>query len=521
MSELDHIETWELPSSWRYAKLEDIGYGENAIVDGPFGSNLKVSDYVDDSINGVPVLTTKNLEGDYSKDRVRYISQNKFEELKRSQVLPGDILVAKIGSIGKTGIYPTGMKTAIIPANLLKFTLTNSVEFKYVFFYLNCFGFQQFIKLISTATAQPAFNVTKFRKLPIPVPPRNEQHRIVAKIEELFSELDKGIENLKTAQAQLKVYRQALLKHAFEGKLTAQWRKENQDKLEPAEVLLKRIQQEREQRYQQQLADWETNGKQSSKPKAPKPLPPLTAEELAELSELPEGWGWVRLGQLTWLVKDGPHFSPKYSEKGIPFISGGNVRPEGVDFNNTKYISRELHDELSNRCKPEIGDVLYTKGGTTGIARVNTYNVDFNVWVHVAVLKLTSAVKPFYLQHVLNSSFCYSQSQKYTHGVGNQDLGLTRMINIVLAICAKDEQERIINIIDDKMSVIDQVDQTITTALQQAEVLRQSILKKAFSGQLVPQDPNDEPASELLERIQAERVDSQDNWVARRKGKRS
>ena len=120
----------------------------------------------------------------------------------------------------------------------------------------------------------------------IPFPPLNEQHRIVAKIEELFSELDKGVENLKTAREQLKVYRQGLLKHAFEGKLTVQWRKANRDKLETADALLKRIQTERAQRYQQELEKWEAAGKQGSKPKAPKMLPPLTAEELAELGSI-------------------------------------------------------------------------------------------------------------------------------------------------------------------------------------------------------------------------------------------
>ena len=340
----------------------------------------------------------------------------------------------------------------------------------------------------------------------IPVPPENEQHRIVAKIEELFSELDKGVDSLKTAREQLKVYRQALLKHAFEGKLTAQWRAENGDKLETATALQQRIQTERQERHHQQLADWEAKGKQGSKPKAPKPLPPLSAEELAELPELPAGWVWVKLGELTWSVKDGPHFSPKYVEVGVPFISGGNVRPDGIDFSKAKQISQELHEELCKRCKPAVGDVLYTKGGTTGIARVNTYDKEFNVWVHVAVLKLTGAVMPFYLQHVLNSSFCYSQSQKYTHGVGNQDLGLTRMVNIVLAICSSPEQKEVIKEVDDKMSIIDQLDQTLATALQQSAALRQSILKKAFCGQLVKQDKNDEPASVLLERIRAEKL---------------
>ena len=94
--------------------------------------------------------------------------------------------------------------------------------------------------------------------MPLPVPPLNEQHRIVAKIEELFSELDKGIESLKAARAKLNVYRQSVLKHAFEGKLTAQWREENKDKLETPEQLLAHIKQEREARYEQQLQEWKS-----------------------------------------------------------------------------------------------------------------------------------------------------------------------------------------------------------------------------------------------------------------------
>ena len=112
---------------------------------------------------------------------------------------------------------------------------------------------------MQSRTALVWFTLPKenLNQLEIVIPPLPEQHRIVAKIEALFSELDKGIESFKTAREQLKIYRQALLKHAFSGKLTEQWRAENQDKLETAEALLQRIQTEREQRYQQQLKDWE------------------------------------------------------------------------------------------------------------------------------------------------------------------------------------------------------------------------------------------------------------------------
>ena len=362
-----------------------------------------------------------------------------------------------------------------------------------------------------------SYQGTAFGRLTFPFGPHNEQHRIVAKIEELFSELDNGVENLKTAREQLQVYRQAVLKHAFEGKLTAPWRETNKGTLENPDHLIARIKNDRETKYQHQLdawysalSDWEKSGgrgKRPVKPKKQKDVEPIDDGTLRALPTLPANWIWVRLGQLTWSVKDGPHYSPKYQDQGIPFISGGNVRPEGVDFSTAKFISRELYEELCERCKPEIGDILYTKGGTTGIARVNTYDIEFNVWVHVAVLKIAKSIEPFFLQHALNSHFCYVQAQRFTHGVGNQDLGLTRMVNIMLPICGTEEQRAVISEVERLISEIDELQRTINAELLKAESLRQSVLKNAFSGKLVAQDPNDEPAPVLLEQIKVEKAE--------------
>lgn len=187
------------------------------------------------------------------------------------------------------------------------------------------------------------------------------------------------------------------------------------------------------------------------------------------------------------------------------------MRPSGIDFVNAKYISPDLHAELSKRCKPEKGDILYTKGGTTGIARVNTYDTEFNVWVHVAVLKLVDSVDRFYLQHTLNSPFCYAQAQQFTHGVGNQDLGLTRMVNIVLPLPPLAEQQRIVTEVERRLSVVAEVEAAVAANLKRAGRLRQAILKRAFEGKLVPQDPSDEPASTLLERIREGREPRTEN----------
>jgi type I restriction enzyme S subunit len=285
-------------------------------------------------------------------------------------------------------------------------------------------------------------------------------------------------------------------------------------------VLLERILKERREKWEaEQIAQMKAKDKMpkddSWKLKYKEPV----AADTSDVFELPEGWVWVNLGQLTWSVKDDPHYSPKYVDEGIPFITGGNVRPSGVDFANAKRISPELQAELSQRCKPEKGDILYTKGGTTGIARVNTYDIDFNVWVHVAVLKLATSIESFYIQHALNSPFCYAQSQRFTHGVGNQDLGLTRMVNIALPLPSLAEQKQIISEVERQSSVIDELEKVINNNFKRAEKLRQSILKKAFEGKLDPQDPTDEPTDKLLERIKAEEAKREAEAKAKKKRK--
>jgi type I restriction enzyme S subunit len=257
--------------------------------------------------------------------------------------------------------------------------------------------------------------------------------------------------------------------------------------VEPASELLKRILAERRTRWEKaELA------KMKAKHKEPKDVKwrnryrepdPIKTENVYDI---PESWVWANLGQLSWSVKDGPHYSPQYATTGVPFITGGNIRPEGIDFSSAKYISPQLHADLSERCKPELGDLLYTKGGTTGIARINTENREFNVWVHVAVLKLVDSIEPFYLQHSVNSPHCYRQSQRYTHGVGNQDLGLTRMIWITVPLPPLEEQRQINLEIDRRMSIVKAIEEQVDSNLSRADHLRQTLLKDAFQGKLVP-----------------------------------
>ncbi len=339
----------------------------------------------------------------------------------------------------------------------------------------------------------------------IPVPPENEQHRIVAKIEELFSELDKGVDSLKTAREQLKVYRQALLKYAFEGKLTAQWRAENGDKLETATALQQRIQTERHERHRQQLANWEAKSKQGSKPKIPKPLPPLSAEELAELPELPNEWTYSHLANMGDLgrgkSKHRPRNDPKLFGGPFPFIQTGVVKAANQIIRSHSQTYSEFGLSQSK---------LWPKGTlciTIAANIAETAFLGFDACFPDSVVGFTafdSVVHAEYIEYFIQAA--RTRIEAYAPATAQKNINLETLENLIVPFCSAAEQQVLLSALEEKLSEADQLDQTLATALQQSAALRQSILKKAFCGQLVKQDKNDEPAAVLLERIRAEKL---------------
>lgn len=348
--------------------------------------------------------------------------------------------------------------------------------------------------------------ISVYAKKQFLIPPLNEQDRIVAKIEELFSELDNGIENLNTARVQLKVYRQALLKHAFEGKLTAKWREQNKDKLETASALQQRIQTERAARYQQQLTDWQATGQKGSKPKAPKLLPPLTNKELAELPELPKGWGWVSFGEVfdIYVGSTPSRKREDFWNGNIAWVSSGEVAFCRIK-NTKEKITKDGYASASTEIHP-VGTILLAmigEGKTRGQPAILDIEACHNQ--NTAAIRVIGTGFPSeYLYQYL--AYQYEITRKIGSGNNQKALNKERVSDMTIPLCSTTEMLEIVNLIDEKLSITNQLDQTITTALQQSEALRQSILKKAFSGALVAQDANDEPVSVLLARIKAEKT---------------
>jgi len=196
-----------------------------------------------------------------------------------------------------------------------------------------------------------------------------------------------------------------------------------------------------------------------------------------------KGWEVSTIGDVCFSVKDGPHVSPKYTENGIPFISVNNIIGGEIDLSNSRYISHSDFEIYSVKSKPEFDDILYTKGGTTGFAKRVDVNFDLMNWVHIAVLKFNkNKVNSVFFEYMLNNDYCYNQSQKYTRGIANRDLVLGEMKKISILLPPINLQLKF----QDQILLIERQKKVLKKLGIHSESLFQSLLQKAFTGELVP-----------------------------------
>ena len=374
---------------------------------------------------------------------------------------------------------------------------------------------------------QASISSTDFaRSIPIVVPPVAEQRRIVTKVEELFSELDQGIESLKTARAQLDVYRQAVLKHAFEGKLTAQWREENKDKLETPEQFLARIKKERAARYERQLTEWKSaveawkdsgkSGKKPARSRKPRETSQPSLVETEPLSSLPAGWSYLRLGLVVDEPKYGTSKKCDYDYQGTGVLRIPNVVRGVVDASDLKGAHFD-EDEKRTYILRE-GDILIIRsnGSISTVGKCALISEAEQQYLYagylIRVCSIPAAVLPEYLAMLLASHLLRTQIErkaKSTSGVNN--INSNEIQSLIVPLCSPSEQEAVVDQLSAGLSAIAAIGAEIDNQLLKTDALRQSVLKKAFAGQLVAQNSHDEPASVLLERIKAEKETAETN----------
>ena len=227
-----------------------------------------------------------------------------------------------------------------------------------------------------------------------------------------------------------------------------------------------------------------------------------------------------KLANVCTKITDGSHNSPSNSSTNeIPYVTAKNIRPRKLDFTEITYVTKEDHKEIFSRCNPEKGDVLYTKDGTVGYAVVNECDFEFSLLSSVALLKPDHTIlDSYYLENFLNNPITYDSVIKKMSGTALRRIILKRIKEIQIPIPSLNEQKRIVSKLESILGGIDSTEKSLDAALSKMDLLKKSVLKYAFEGKLVPQDPNDEPASALLERIKKEKIKlEQGESVKRRK----
>lgn len=435
-----------LPQGWVECELKDL-------LDLQNGYAFSSKDYVKFSNTLNIRMSNIRPNGIFDEDHnIKYLPDEYVEKYKDYLLKDGDLIIAMTDMADNSKIL--GMPTVVKHSDNKNFLMNQRVG---KLIQTSDQGYIPFIKyLLISPKVRDVYkrkgkgglqlNLSKndILNIKIAIPTLDVQKQIVEKIEEEFGKIDEGIEKLKLAQEQIKQYKQSVLRSAFEGKLykTAEWKEKT-------------------------------------------------------------------LEEITCKITDGSHFSPKTVERSkYPYVTVKDINNDAIDFENCKYISEDDYKELlKNGCQPELNDILFSKDGTVGKVTIINYVKKFVILSSLAIIRPNiDIIEPNYLKWALkNPEFLQEAINKKT-GVAIRRIILRTLKTLKIKYPKNiEEQKQIVKEIEKRFEVADKAEKVIAENLDKAEQLKQSILKKAFDGRLVPQDPNDEPASILLEKTKAER----------------
>jgi len=466
-----------LPDGWDWMPLEDLmDQPMQDIVDGPFGSNLKASEYTED---GIPIARLQNVNrNEFVYKNIKYVTKEKAKELSRHTFKPGDILITKLGDpLGEACIAPSTIGYGVIVADLVRVRPSESkVDRRYLAYAINSPLIERQFEKHTKGTTRPRVNLGMIRKLPIPVAPRVMHAGIVGEIEKQFSRLDEAIANLKRVKANLKRYKAAVLKAAVEGRLVeteASIARREGRSYETGEQLLQRI-----------LESRRTQCKGKGKYKEP------AAPDTTELPELPDGWVWSSLNYLGDAI-GGLTKNPKRAKfkRKLPYLRVANVYANELRLNEIEQIGVE--DNELEKLLVHKGDLLIVEGNGSPdqIGRLAIWDGSITPCVHqnhLIKVRLQTGCIPGWAMSWLMSPDGRRQVKNVASSTsGLYTLSIGKISSMTIPLPPINEQTRIISEIERRLSIIHVSEAQVDVNLQRAERLRQSVLSSAFSGHLL------------------------------------
>jgi len=460
-----------LPDGWAWNTLGEIsekpqyGWTTKATYDGGEVKLLRTTDITSGRLDwsSVPYCTVEP------------------DSLDKYLLNPGDIVISRAGSVGFSYLL-TDVERAVFASYLIRFRVESNIDKKYVYYFLQSPSYWSSIRDSKAGIAVPNVNAKKLARVPIPIAPPDQQKRIVAEIEKQFSRLDEAVANLHRAKANLKRYKAAILKAAVEGRLVeteADLARREGRSYETSSQLLERV-------LEARRSQWKGKGKYKE-PAAP---------NIARLPELPDGWVWASPSQLSdgepYSLAIGPFGSNlkvnDYATTGVPLVFVRNIRTASFGGTDTVFVTPEKAKALSAH-KVTAGDLLVTKMGNPpgDVCMYPDDRPDAIITADCIKLRLAAAhLESSFFVYAIQSQPIRKQVLSITKGVAQRKVSLARFRSIAVPLPPVAEQRRILAEVDRKLSFILEIEGHVDADLVRAERLRQSVLKQAFSGRLVP-----------------------------------
>jgi type I restriction enzyme, S subunit len=462
----------QLPHGWTWQPLQMLTANpKQDVVDGPFGSDLKASEYV---ARGVPIARLQNIDRNaFVTKNIRFLTPEKAKDLSRHEFRPNDILITKLGDpLGKACVVPASIGSGVIVADLVRVRPDESrVDRQYLTYAINSPTIIKQFELHTKGTTRPRVNLSVLRQLPIPVAPREVQGKIVAELEKQFSRLDEAVANLQRVKANLKRYKASVLKAAVEGRL-----------VETEASLARR--EGRTYETGEQLLQQMVEARRGLKKLRAKNVGSFDDDSAAQ-SELPAGWKLASIDEIGH-VQLGRQRSPKNRSKEFPvkYIRAANITASGLDLRDV--LDMEFSTDEVERYRLRAGDIVLSEasGSPEHVGKPAVWQEQMPICCFQNTVIRLRPVLPMsaFLLVCFQSYYVNGVFARIAGGVGINHLSAEKFSRLKVPLPPLVEQARIVVEVDRHLSIVREVESEVDANLLRAQALRQATLARSFAG---------------------------------------